>query len=277
MARKEPVSIPLAAEHIAQMDRDAPAALARRNRPFYTDYIVSRAELSLVAVVSLAGLWIWETPPIAMLVLLLASVWLGIVGDWVKALLLRDAVRREEEVASTDGFVWAVAGAMVLGRTEVPRLGVAPPDGPGLALKADVVFCGFMTAMLLLVASNPANQFGSLLALDRDVLLMLVAMLFVQVASHVWLVLRHRDARGEHARTGFAAGTRGLLLFFVVFFVLALGNGGDARPGLTLINIALLLLNLLWVFNYRFMRREYEWLRARLADRGAQEERPVAA
>ena len=260
--------MPLTAEHIARMDRDAAVALARRDRGYFAEHLMLGAEAALLALLSLAALWLWEARPIEMLVVLLASVWFGILGDALKLRLLHHAVQREAEHARADNVVWTVAATLMHGGNSVPSdLLAADPFEPRARVQADVLIGGLVTGLLLLVLLQPQHGIDSPWSLEAATAALLAAMLGLQAAGIAWAVRRHRSGQGHLAPPRFAAGLRGLLLFLLTFFALLLADDGDLRPGLSIFHGLVLLLALGWLWYSKQLRRETAWLRARMANR----------
>lgn len=260
--------IPLTAQHVVQMERDASAALARRSGGWLFEQGQQVAELAIIAGLSLASLLLWGAPALTMLLLLLASTWVGILGEWLKFLLLRDAVRCEVANSNADQFVWNVVDALQSGRGRIRRTSTQASYQPGTAIVLDFAFGGMATLAILAAIGEGGHDWRSALELDRWLQYAIGGALAIQLIAILWVILRHRSGRGEHAPPRFAAGGRGLGLFVLVFVLIFAGDEGrNLHLAMIATNLLLLLLAALGVFGVWLMSRETRWLAAHLRER----------
>jgi hypothetical protein len=270
VGRQKIPEIPLTPAHIAQFHRDAGAALARRGPGYFAERSWVIAEVMLMAIASLLGLWLWEAPALTMLALLLASAWFGILGEWAKALLLRKAVEREMETTQSDQFVWLVTVTLKMGHKTIKW---AESDAPGTLralLVVDLLCAGMATVMLILMIRDGAHDLGPLLAPGVEVVVPFALTFAFQATGLVWLVSRHRAGHGELAPPRSTAGLRGLLMLpMVAVMFVGSSDGYDLRGALTAFNgVMLLLVAPLMALLLLQARREVSWLRAHLAGTG---------
>lgn len=261
-------TIALSPEHVARMKRDAPAALARRGGGWLFEQVQASVELLLVAGLSLAALWLWGASALSMLMVLLASAWIGILGEIATYVVQRRAVEAQVQAANRDLFVWHVVDAMMDGRDRVSRDAVHG-HAPGLGIVVDLAFGGMAT--LALLAMVDASGFRWRTALDEDpaAAWTLAAIAAWQALGILWMCVRRVVATGDTAPPRFAAGGRGLGLFVLVFITLWTGDEGrDLQTALTWTYGLLLAACLLCTPGVWLMQREKRWLQAYLARPG---------
>lgn len=268
MARRERPQIPIGSDHVAQLDRNAHVALARRSGSYFVERILGLSGMVLVAILSLLGLWIGGTSPLTMAMLLLASAWLGICADLVKALTLRDAVSREIETRNADHLVWAIANALMTGRTTIRSPDATAGQAIRHLLTADLICACAVTGIALLMLRDGGHDIATLLARDTWVPITFAAMVAVQAGMLAWMVLQHRSGRGELAPPRAALGLRGVAMIPVLaVIVIASSDGRDLRLALTMVNgLTLAIVAPLMVLSVAMERREVLWLRERVAN-----------
>ena len=266
-SRTKNETVSLSPQHIARMEREAPAALARRSGGWMFEQMVGTFELLLVATLSLAALWLWDASPLSMLMVLLATAWLGILGEIAKYVLLRRAVEAEVREASNDQFVWHVVTALMLGRARLSRDAVQG-HSPGLGIFIDLVCGSVGTAGLLAMLHQAGADWRGALAGDPVARWTLLAIAAWQVLGIGWMAVRHAWLHSDPSPPKFAAGGRGLGLFVLVFILLMAGNEGrDLHTALGWVYGLLLALCLLSAPGYWLMQREIRWLQGYLARR----------
>jgi hypothetical protein len=160
----------LSPDHLAQLDRDAYAALARRGCSYVIERILGISGMVVVATLSLLGLWLWGASPLTMAMMLLCSAWLGIVGDWAKALTLRDAVGHELAAADADHWVWSVARALMTGRTTIRSSDPPKRETMHHLLVADLICASAAIVMTLLMLRDRGHDIVARQAIDPWIL-----------------------------------------------------------------------------------------------------------
>jgi len=256
--------IPLSAELIARMERDGPAAVARRTPAFFAEMSASSVELGLVSTVSLLALWSGTSPAFSMLYLLLASLWIGIASQWLKFRLLREEVEREAANANADRFVWAVASALKDGS---PDMLDHHDHDPGGGLYLDILL-GTLPTIFIIVALWIAGH-GPWQAMVADPWLpwLIALCATLQLGGTVVMAHHWRSGGGKHAQVRFSSGGRGLALVMLMFLVLLLGQNGE----FTAVVVTLCLVQIAWAgiawYLVGCLREEQRWLSDYLRDR----------
>jgi hypothetical protein len=261
-------ALPVTPECIARMRRDAPAALSRRAQCMAADEVVEVAQMMLAAVLSLAALWLWGAPADVLLLLLLAGAWIGIVGEWLKYILMRGAVEHELAESAADRFVWAIAAALRSGKAEIHESSLEETP-PARGFVIDLVFGGFATVMIVVIAAAE----GALreLHLDIGLRVLIGALLALQVGGILMMARRYRSDHGPKPAPQFAAGWRGSCLFLLMFALLfAQWAATDAwlHIALTVAHLGIFMLGGLgWYLGARVQPNETRWLREHMQDR----------
>jgi hypothetical protein len=258
--------IPLQAEHIACMERDGAAALARRGPGWFTEQVMGTVETGMVALLALVALLAWDAPPLSMLMLLMASLWIGIVGDWLKWLLLGRAVRREAERNNADRLVWAVATALRQGRGWLSN-DATTRYIPTVAMVIDLLLGGVATLAIVAITRSVGVNLESVFELDATVRFTIYAALALQAGGLLVVLLRHGLGHGQHAPPRFAAGIRGVgLLLLAIIVAFAGDEGRDLRTALLMTNGLLLAFAAIGLWGCSLLLGETRWLRRWLRD-----------
>lgn len=258
-SRSEIRYVPIDAELRRRFDDCAPGALSRRTSAWLRGQGLAMLQWLVIGGIGLLGVHVWRWPALNLLLVWLAGIAVGIIGDVVKWLVARQRLIRQMERFSDDQFVWAMVMALQKNESRI-REEALHRHRPGFGLALDLIFGALATALFLawfrhqgidiieVVRTDVALQ-RALMAVAATPLIGLVAGLATLAAS--------RDADIDYQ-----AGGRGVGLFFVLFaFMFFSDKGGDAvRSLVVFVNAATIAVALLAGFGLWLMARERDWL-----------------
>lgn len=268
MARRQTTEparqIPLSADLIARMERDGPAAVARRTPAFFAEMSASSVELGLVSAVSLLALWSGTSPAFSMLYLLLASLWIGIASQWLKYRLLREVVERDAANADADRFVWSVASALKEGS---PGMVDHQGHDPGGALFLDILLGAVPTLIIIMALWTAGHGPWQAMVADPWLPWLIATFAMLQLGGTVALAQRWRSGGGKHAQVRFSSGGRGLALLLLMFLVMFLGQDGRFTAVVVTVSVVQIIWAGIACYLVGCLREEHRWLSDYLRDK----------
>ena len=247
----------------ARFKQCAPAALRRRTPARLRAHLINTLQWLTIGCIGLLGIYVWQWPPVSLLVVWLAGVATGIVSDLLIYAVARRRVVRQFNEFTDDQFVWYMVTAMqrddkhVLDSAmQVYKPGVGLALDVGLGAIAAAVFGYWFRAkgidVTALIAADPAM---------RNALLAVAAAPVIGLMSTL-LALRS----SSEAELDFHAGGRGFGLLAVVIAFLAFGESQDVAGKLMVfINGATVCIGLIAAFGVWLMGRERVWLEKHLS------------
>lgn len=244
----------------------APAALLRRTPARLRAQAASMLQWLVIGGIGLFGVYAWHWSAMTLLLVWLAGIAVGIVGDFLKWLFMRSRLIRQMDRFSDDQFVWAMVMAMQKNEQQI-REDALHRHRPGLGLTLDLVFGVIAT---VLFAAWFRHKGIDVVALVRDDIALQRALVAVAVTPLIGLVSGLATlAKSAEAEIDFQAGGRGVGLFFVMFaFMFFSDQGGDAvRSLVVFINGAAVAVAALAAFGLWIMARERDWLARHLGSK----------
>jgi hypothetical protein len=266
MSSRETVrDIPIDAGQRSWLRRNAPMALAERNRGWFIEQGLLVAELLLVALTGMVGLLLLGWSAEAGLACLLLGMVARTLGNVLKMLIADRAVMAMARAWSHSNRVWVITRALSSDQVSYSSEHVTRWN-PGAALLLDVLL-GTISARLLAHAAgidHPAAW--SALAADRLWMELTSAMLLAQLGGATWTALQHAGPPKAGQPIVFDAGLRGLGLFAMAVLVLLIG-GEDIGAWWTLlaIHVGLLVIGASACWGLWMTVDETRYLRAWLA------------
>jgi hypothetical protein len=258
-------SVPIDAETRARFDRCAPAALARRTPARLRGLALNMLQWLVIGTVGLLGIYLWHWSPLNLLIVWLAGIAAGIVGDLLLYLVARRRLVRQFEAFSDDQFVWHMV--MALRRRQDHVLDSAlQAFRAGTSLALDLVFGGLAAAVFVYWFAAKGIDVPALVAADptlRNALLAVAAAPLVNLVSALATIASSADAEVD-----FHAGGRGLALFAMTIAFLVFSDSDDVvRSLIVFVNGATVFVGLLAAFGVWVMGQERDWLARHLAAR----------
>ena len=256
---------PITAADFDRFHRNAPAALARRGSAFVGQTFADAFETLLIGGTPIVGmLWFgWSSEQL--LLFLLIGVWVAILLDIARYLLMSAGVQRFAQTKFDDWHVWVVAGALREGKMHAATEHLRVRHQPGMGIFVDLVCGGVGTLFIVLALTTGADKKLFDLLADRSVQWCLAGLIGYQVTAFMWEVVRWRQSPQTH-ETKVLLGMRGLGLFLLMFLVVMLresagASGGISRGVMLAVNGAIVALALFNVVGLLWLRGETRWLR----------------
>jgi hypothetical protein len=256
---------PITAADLDRFHRNAPAALSRRGPAFVGQTFADAFETLLIGGTPIVGmLWFgWSSEQL--LLFLLIGVWMAILLDIARYLLMSAGVQRFAETKFDDWHVWVVAGALRKGESHAATEHLRVKHQPEMGVFVDLV-CGVVGTLFIVLAVTTGTEehLFELLA-DCSVQWCLAGLIGYQLATFVWEFWRSRRA-SQGYETKVLLGMRGLGLFILMFLVVmfresAGASGGISRGVMLAVNGAIVTLALFNVVGLLWLRGETRWLR----------------
>lgn len=256
---------PITAADLDRFHRNAPAALSRRGPAFVGQTFADAFETLLIGGTPIVGmLWFgWSSEQL--LLFLQIGVWMAILLDIARYLLMSTGVQRFTETKFDDWHVWVVAGALRKGESHAATEHLRVKHQPEMGVFVDLV-CGVVGTLFIVLAVTTGTEehLFELLA-DCSVQWCLAGLIGYQLATFVWEFWRSRRA-SQGYETKVLLGMRGLGLFILMFLVVmfresAGASGGISRGVMLAVNGAIVALALFNVVGLLWLRGETRWLR----------------
>jgi hypothetical protein len=263
---RTPPPIRFSAQMRQRFNRDAPAALARRNNAYLLGVAVNVAQWLLIGGLGLLGLYHWRWTAGDMLLVFVAGVVASILADALKWVFARRRMLAEYQTMENDRLVWAMLDAETQQTTEIPAHRIEPRS-PGRALLMDLVSGAL--GLWALSAQRPAIGLDAeaFAGLASDVQLALLAMLLAPVLSMLAAAFAHRRTEGGYDDLEFRAGGRGIGLLLLAAALAFSSQGEEGARGVMLfIHWTTVVAGVLSVAGVAIMALERNRLRRRLSD-----------
>ena len=147
-SRSEIRYVPIDAELRRRFDDCAPGALSRRTSAWLRGQGLAMLQWLVIGGIGLLGVHVWRWPALNLLLVWLAGIAVGIVGDAFKWLVARQRLIRQMERFSDDQFVWAMVMALQKSESRI-REETLHRHRPGFGLALDLIFGALATALFL--------------------------------------------------------------------------------------------------------------------------------
>lgn len=261
----------ITAADLERFHRNAPGALSRRGPAFVGQTFADAFETLLIGGTPIVGvLWFgWSSEQL--LLFQLIGVWMAILLDIARYLLMSAGVQRFAQTKFDDWHVWVVAGALREGKSHAATEHLRVKHQPEMGIFVDLVCGGVGTLFIVLALTIGADKKLFDLLADRSVQWCLAGLIGYQLATFVWEFWRSRRALQTY-ETKVLLGMRGLGLFVLMFLVVMLResageSGGVSRHAMLAVNGAIVALGLFNVVGLLWLRGETRWLRNYLDER----------
>ncbi|PTD95593.1 hypothetical protein [Pseudothauera lacus] len=282
--RQAPQRVAVDAALLRRVELEAPALLRRHGRQWAHAAQAAAVEHGLVAVLSLAGLFVLGWPPASMALFLICALWLGLLFDALRLALAPGLVAEGEVLAGREAWLWPALDAMQRGQDScLQHQGGRMP--PLLQLLCGLWFALWLSWAVLdeLARSDGVGVFAGMAARPDMLGVMVLGVLGQLVAGLFALRRELHAAECGDAPLRFQPIVEVVLWFLMLLLwfaatpitmlaALLVGAGGDGIPA-TLIFVAsgyaLMLLRALAEWGaLRRQQRQLAWLRERLEARG---------
>ncbi len=262
---RTPPPVKITAQMRQEFQRNAPAALARRNNAYLAGMAVNVAQWLLIGSLGLLGIYHWQWTASEMLLVFVAGIVAAIVADSLKWLFARGTMRAEYQKMQDDRLVWEVLAADAKQANQIPgdRL---QSKSPGPLLLMDIVIGAF--GIWLLWAQLPAFGLDAESSSDISVgvKLALLVVLLAPVLSMLVATFAHQRAEGGYDELEFRAGGRGIGLVLLAGALAFYGKGEEAARGMMLfVNWATVIVGVMSIAGVAIILQERNALRKHLA------------
>lgn len=259
-------TVEISAELLRRFEQLAPAALARRPPTRHAGLLLESAQLLLLGLLCLCGLYFWGWSPLTLFLMMVAGMYASIAVCTLRWLVARRALRTHVDAHNDDRFVWAMVEAL---RSRQDHIAsgemVRYRAGAGVIVDwllgtAALALFGFAMARREWLAPAQLLASGEL----RWALAAAVALPLIQgvLAIGPWL-----DAR-RGTLENFGAGVHGAMaLVFAAVLLLGVDSEAALRKLVIGLNAVIVVLGLLALFGCHVLREQAQWLRAHLQER----------
>jgi hypothetical protein len=208
--------------------RNAPNALARRSGGAIGQSLLGSLELAVMGAVPIVGLLWYGWSATQQLVFLVVSLWVGILCDFARLALVRQAVKAYADEHYDDWHVWVVVEALRSGRNTAPRSHIQAKHQAGDGVLVDLAAGGFSTALIAAALFVSSEDRVFVTTFDRPFVISLAAMAAYQAINAAWEIVRVRRAGMKAGGVSAAPGARGVALFLLMFVTMTLGDPDGA-------------------------------------------------
>ncbi len=268
--------VPITAADMERFHRNAPASIKRREGTYTFDEFGAGLRSVFLGGVPIVGLLWFDWSAAQLMLFLLAGTWAAILCDFTKFWWLEKEIRAWAAPSYDDWHVWTIVSALRAGRETAPPSHLGAKYEPRAGVLIDFAVGGISTILICvsLIRSPTGVEWTELI--DHSVMLWLAGLIVFQTLFTVWEIVEHRKGNPVSRQVKVALGIRGLGLFRLIFVLAAVTDGfEEIGTGVTKAMLAINGMIVLWclgtMFGPFFIRKETEWLREYLRNRGAQE------
>jgi hypothetical protein len=251
----------ITAELLRRFERLAPAALARRSRPYLGGIVLGSAQLLLLGLLGLCGLYFWRWSPLTLYLMMVAGMYAAIAVCTLRWLVARRALHVQVDAHNDDRFVWAMVEALRSRQDHLENAEfVRYRAGVGVSLDW-LIGTLALAAFGLAIARRDWLAPAQLLASD-ELRWALAAALAVPLIQGVFAISSWRDPQ-RSGLENFGAGFHGAM---ALVFAGTLALGVDSMEGLRKLviglNIGCVVLGVIALFGCHLLHDQVTWLRA---------------
>jgi hypothetical protein len=258
--------VEITADLLRRFERLAPAALARRSRPHLDGIVLGSAQLLLLGVLGLCGLYFWRWSPLTLFLMMVAGLYASIVVCTLRWLVARRALRTHVDAHNDDRFVWAMVEALRERRDHVEHAELVRYRA-GIGIAVDWLLGALALAALgLAIARREWLSPAQLLASD-ELRWALAAAVGLPLVQGMLAISSWRDPQ-RGGLENFGAGVHGAMaLAFAATLTLGVESAAGLRKLMIGLNVAIVVLGVIALLGCQLLRGQTAWLRAHLQAR----------